>query len=356
MYLRGRSNTSEQAEHKSVVTNIVRPQMPQVIPSSTRKIVIESIPSRDLLLAKSEAARDDPASSAQQSMKTNPSTSSDNAVNTADHGSGARAAQATQKVAAMKSPLSAGGPKKVKQSKTTLPPKELVHNVTEAYKPGNNQSPASIPQEAMTPPPAASPSTTEETPAVETSPPISEILMPPPPGLQATQTAETEPPAPEITAPAVETVPPTAGKSKDKRPPKAPDNLPNDNPLLDPTDTVEEAMSIPCNTLSCKGLGVLNSHPLLYIFLLMIISMLCMILRRACSRRHQRDPRGEYRSVSRMLASNFDTDLSDEEMNYYTSDEEDGAADGGWSRKGSIELGSIGSEANDGLTLEEMNG
>ena len=111
----------------------------------------------------------------------------------------------------------------------------------------------------------------------------------------------------------------------------------------------------------------------------MFASLFCFLCKCKCSRsscccngRQHRDPRGEYRAVGRMLAHNFDTDLSDEDdddMNFY-SDEYDnngGGYDGngnghrshtdtGWSNhdnKGAIELGSIGA---DRLTLEEMNG
>ena len=123
-----------------------------------------------------------------------------------------------------------------------------------------------------------------------------------------------------------------------------------------------------CNTLSCQGLSVLNEHPLLYIFLFMAATLLCFLFKCKCCRREQRDSRGEYRAVGRMLAHNFDTDLSDEDdMNFYSEDNnayddeydghsnENGNGDGGWSHhgKGSIELGSIGA---DNLTLEEMNG
>lgn len=123
-----------------------------------------------------------------------------------------------------------------------------------------------------------------------------------------------------------------------------------------------------CNTLSCQGFSVLNEHPLLYIFVFMAATLLCFLLKCKCFRREQRDSRGEYRAVGRMLAHNFDTELSDEDdMNFYSEDndvyddEYDGHSngnsngDGGWSNqgKGSIELGSIGA---DNLTLEEMNG
>jgi len=124
----------------------------------------------------------------------------------------------------------------------------------------------------------------------------------------------------------------------------------------------------PCDTVSCKGLNVLNDHPLLYIFLLMVLSLLVFLLRKICTRSQNRDQRGEYRAVGRMLASNFDTSFDDEDVDFYGSevyDDDDDCVDdagaaassnGGWSNqstKGSIELGSIGS---DNLTLEEMNG
>ena len=69
--------------------------------------------------------------------------------------------------------------------------------------------------------------------------------------------------------------------------------------------------------------------------------------------------------MGRMLANNFDTELTDEDLNFYASDEddEDPTGSNGFSsysnysssKKGTIELGSMGAN-EDGLTLEEMNG
>jgi hypothetical protein len=113
-----------------------------------------------------------------------------------------------------------------------------------------------------------------------------------------------------------------------------------------------------CNSLTCKVFGVLNEQPTLYPVLLFVIVSFCCCLRWKLCRKRQRDPRGEYRAVGRMLANNFDTELSDEEIQYTYDDDsgDEGEALGGWSKpgKGSIELRSIGNGG--GLTLEEMNG
>ena len=143
--------------------------------------------------------------------------------------------------------------------------------------------------------------------------------------------------------------------------PEPPDHHP-DNPTLDNPKNASPS----CNTLSCHGLAVLNDHPLLYIFIFMVVSLLCCVRCKICSRRQGRDPRGEYRAVGRMLATNFDTEIGDEDMDFYQESEYDddndedgntnGHDNGGWSNydnKGSIELGSIGADT---LTLEEMNG
>lgn len=66
-----------------------------------------------------------------------------------------------------------------------------------------------------------------------------------------------------------------------------------------------------------------------------------------------------------MLETNFDTELTEEDMNFYASDEDDDEPTVGSSAyannyiksKGTIELGNVGEdEINGGLTLEEMNG
>lgn len=135
------------------------------------------------------------------------------------------------------------------------------------------------------------------------------------------------------------------------------DNLPSDEPLT----PAPQITSPSCNTLSCKGLVILNDHPMLYISVFLILAFIFCLRCKLCGGRRARDPRGEYRAVGRMLANNFDTDISDEDMNFYASDEDDedpNSNSNGWStHKGTIELGSIGvDEANGGLTLEEMNG
>jgi hypothetical protein len=70
------------------------------------------------------------------------------------------------------------------------------------------------------------------------------------------------------------------------------------------------------------------------------------------------DARGEYRSVAHHFADvgfddTFDDDVSAGENGDYMSDEEDGWSNGG---KHVIEMKTLDSEANGGLTLEEMNG
>ena len=139
-------------------------------------------------------------------------------------------------------------------------------------------------------------------------------------------------------------------------------NQPINNSLAPDETEVPSAASASCKTLACKVVAVLNDHPNLYVVLIFVIVSFCCCLRWKLCRKPQRDPRGEYRAVGRMLASNFDTELSDDEIHYtyddVSGDESDAiGGTGGWSTargKGSIELRNIGQDGR--LPLEEMNG
>jgi hypothetical protein len=108
--------------------------------------------------------------------------------------------------------------------------------------------------------------------------------------------------------------------------------------------------------------GLLNDHPLFYSFIFMVLSLFCCMRCKGCRRADQRrDARGEYRAVGRMLASNFDAEVSDDEMmnaDYLSSDEDDddSAYNDGWHnhKKGAIEMRNIGHDAD--LSLDELNG
>lgn len=164
-------------------------------------------------------------------------------------------------------------------------------------------------------------------------------------------------PAAEISGTATEVPEVVATQPTDALGTKAPANLSPGTPLKNKNDSPS------CNTLSCQGLAALNEHPLLYILIFLAFSCMCCL--RCKRRRPARDPRGEYRAVGRMLETNFDTELTEEDMNFYASDEDDDDPTIGSNAytnnyiksKGSIELGSVAEdEINGGLTLEEMNG
>ena len=133
---------------------------------------------------------------------------------------------------------------------------------------------------------------------------------------------------------------------------------PAPTPFLPPThQQYNEQSSSPSQQQQGGLLGLLNTHPLFYVFIIMILSLFCCV--RYKGRRQQRDSRGEYRAVGRMLASNFDTDVSDDEINGFSSDEDDddpGYNGDGWHNhtKGTIEMRNIGHDGK--LDLDEMNG
>jgi hypothetical protein len=102
-----------------------------------------------------------------------------------------------------------------------------------------------------------------------------------------------------------------------------------------------------------------GENPGVFLALILILAMLCYCRKRLYGRSDQ-DARGEYRSVAHQYADRsfdnaFDDETSlDDNDGYMSGDEEEG----GWNNGGNhvIEMKTLDSEQNGGLTLEEMNG
>jgi hypothetical protein len=89
-----------------------------------------------------------------------------------------------------------------------------------------------------------------------------------------------------------------------------------------------------------------------------MLAVLCVCRRRLFGNSEQ-DARGEYRSVAHHYADrSFDNTFSDEVSLGDNEDYMSGDEDEGWSNGGNhvIEMKTLESESNGGLSLEEMNG
>jgi hypothetical protein len=111
--------------------------------------------------------------------------------------------------------------------------------------------------------------------------------------------------------------------------------------------------------LYCRVSSNVSDNPGVFLALILILALLCYCRKRLFGSSDQ-DARGEYRSVAhhyadRSFDNTFDDNVSlDDNDGYMSGDEEEG----GWSNGSNhvIEMKTLESEQNGGLTLEEMNG
>lgn len=148
------------------------------------------------------------------------------------------------------------------------------------------------------------------------------------------------------------------------RPAANPKN-PNRPPVSPGTQSANTTKKAHCNRSSlagklyCRVSSNVSENPGVFLVLILMLAVLCYC-RKCLFGSSEQDARGEYRSVAHHYAhSSFDDTFDDEVSNgenegYNSGDEEEG----GWSNGGNhvIEMKTLDSEQNGGLTLEEMNG